>query len=77
MERTANAMERMLRAETDFRLLTSFVHGIKGDARKEVRYRNPSSIEESLNIATVVHSASKLETRHRERELFTEKSEVL
>jgi hypothetical protein len=60
IRKTANVTEqRVLKVEADFRLLTSFIHGVIGDPGKELRYRNPSSIEEALGIATVVYNAAK------------------
>jgi hypothetical protein len=47
--------QRVLRVEAEFRLLTSFRHGVRADAGKELKYKNASSIEEALNIATVVY----------------------
>jgi hypothetical protein len=61
IRKTANVIEqRMLKDEADFRLLTSFIHSVTGDPGKELRYRNLSSTEEALSIATVVYNASKL-----------------
>jgi hypothetical protein len=43
--RSANPIEQMvLREEADFRLLTSFIQGVRGDPGKELQYKNPSSI---------------------------------
>jgi hypothetical protein len=57
--------QRVLREEADFRLLTSFIYGMRGEAGRELRFRNPETIEEALSIATVVYNAKKLEPRHR------------
>jgi hypothetical protein len=62
--------DRILRDEAEFRLLTSFIHGVRGDVGKELRYKNPSSIEEALNIATVVYHAARLDERQREKHVF-------
>jgi hypothetical protein len=67
--------QRILREEAEFRLLTSFIHGMRGDPGKELRYRNPSTIDEALNIATVVYNANKIEPRPRNHEAFTVKVE--
>jgi hypothetical protein len=75
---TTPVEQRILREEAEFRLLTSFIHGVRGDAGKELRYKNPSSVEEALNIATVVYHASRLDAHHREKQVFwanTEKPE--
>jgi hypothetical protein len=66
----------VLNKEAHFKLLTSFVHSMKVDRGKYFRYRIPSSTEEAFNIPTVVYNVSKLESRHRERQLFTTKEEV-
>jgi hypothetical protein len=44
----------------------SFIYGMQVDVGKELRYRNPASVEEALNIATVIHNATKLESCPRE-----------
>jgi hypothetical protein len=41
---------------------------------KELRYRNPSSIEEALGIATVVYNAAKTDVPRKEREVFMVKT---
>jgi hypothetical protein len=76
MRTSDNPLEqRILREEADFRLLTSFIHGIRGDPGKELRYRNPSTIEEALNIATVVYNAQNMERNSRDHDVLTAKRE--
>jgi hypothetical protein len=75
IRKTANVTEqRVLKEEADFRLLTSFIHGVAGDRGKELCYRNPSSIEAALGIATVVYNAAKTDVPRKEREVFTVKT---
>jgi hypothetical protein len=57
--------QRILREEAECRLLTSFIYGMKGEAGRELRIRNPETVEQALNIATVVYNAKKLEPRYR------------
>jgi hypothetical protein len=59
--------QRILKEGAEFRLLTSFIYGMKGEAGRELRYRNPETLDQALNIATVVYNAKKLE-QHRNHE---------
>jgi hypothetical protein len=75
MRKTGNVIEqRVLKEEADFRLLTSFIHGVTGDTGKELRYRNPGSIKEALGIAAVAYNAAKTDVPRKEREVFTVKT---
>ncbi|PNF31083.1 hypothetical protein B7P43_G16331 [Cryptotermes secundus] len=51
--------QRILKQEADFRLLTSFIYGMKGEAGRELRIRNPETLDQALNIATVVYNAKR------------------
>jgi hypothetical protein len=74
MRKIANPTEqRILREEADFRLLTSFIYGMRGEAGRELRFRNPETIEQALSIATVGYNAKRLEPRHRDHETLTMK----
>jgi hypothetical protein len=73
---TTPVEQRVLREESEFRLLTSFIHGVSVDAGKELRFKNPSSIEEALNIATVVYQASQLDERQSEKQVFWANTET-
>jgi hypothetical protein len=55
-----------LKEEADFRLLTSFVYGMRGEAGHELRIHNPETLDQTLSIATVVYNALKVELRHRD-----------
>jgi hypothetical protein len=66
--------QRILKEEAEFRLLTSFIYGMKGEAGRELRYRNPETLDQALNIATVVCNAKKLE-QHRNHETLAVKVE--
>jgi hypothetical protein len=48
---------------------------MRGEAGKDLRFRNPSALDEALNIATDVYNERKLESHHRERELIAVKTE--
>lgn len=80
IRRSADPTEqRILREEADFRLLTSFIHGMKGEAGRELRIRNPETIDQALNIATVVYNAKRLESYQKGYDTLTvrkEKSDV-
>jgi hypothetical protein len=58
--------QRILKEEADFRLLTSFMYGMRGEAGRELRIRNPETLDQALSIATVVYNAKKVELRHRD-----------
>jgi hypothetical protein len=60
--------QRILKEEAEFRLLTSFIYGMRGEAGRELRYRNPETLDQALNIAIVVYNAKKLEHQHRNHE---------
>ncbi|PNF21981.1 hypothetical protein B7P43_G17812, partial [Cryptotermes secundus] len=47
--------QRILKEEADFRLLTSFIYGMRGEAGRELRIRNSETLEQGLNMATVVY----------------------
>jgi hypothetical protein len=64
-----------LKEEAEFRLLTSFIYGMKGEAGQELRYRNPEILDQALNIATVLYNAKKLEQQHRNHETLAVKVE--
>ncbi|PNF15436.1 hypothetical protein B7P43_G18180, partial [Cryptotermes secundus] len=51
--------QRILREEAETRLLTSFVYGLRGETGRELRIRNPDSIEQALAMATVIYNANK------------------
>jgi hypothetical protein len=57
--------QRILREEADFRLLTSFIYGMRGEAGRELRICNTETIDQALSIATVVYNAKKIESRYR------------
>jgi hypothetical protein len=67
--------QRILKEEAEFRLLTSFIYGMRGEAGRELRYRNPETLEQALNIATVVYNAKKLEHQHKNHETLAVKVE--
>jgi hypothetical protein len=67
--------QRILKEEAEFRLLTSFIHGSRGDVGKELKYRSPSTIDEALNIATIVYNAGKLDKQEKDKEIFWPKVE--
>jgi hypothetical protein len=74
--KSANPMEKhILREEAEFRLLTSFIYGMRGEAGHELRFRNPETIDQASSIATVVYNAKELGPRHRDHETLTVKVE--
>jgi hypothetical protein len=58
--------QSILKEEADFRLLTSFIYGMRGEAGRDLRIRNPETIDQALSIATVVYNAKKMEPRYRD-----------
>jgi hypothetical protein len=60
--------ELILREEAEYRLLTSFIYGMQGEIGSELRFCNPETIEQALNITTVVYDAIRLEPCQRNRE---------
>jgi hypothetical protein len=56
----------ILKEETNFRLLTSFTYGMRGEAGHELQIRNPETLDQALSMATVVYKAKKMELRHRD-----------
>jgi hypothetical protein len=44
--------QRNLKEEAESRLLTSFVHGLRGYAGRGLRFRVPNTVDEALNIAS-------------------------
>lgn len=67
--------QRIRKEEADFRLLTSFIYGMRGEAGRELRIRNPETVEQALSIATMVHNAKRLEQRPRDHETLVVKTE--
>lgn len=67
--------QRILKEEAEYRLLTSFIYGMRGEAGRELRIRNPETLEQALTIATVVYNAKKMEHRRKEHETLTVKTE--
>jgi hypothetical protein len=65
--------QRILKEEAEFRLLTSFIYGMRGEAGRELRYRNPETLDQALNIATIVYNAKKLEHQPKNYETLTVK----
>jgi hypothetical protein len=63
-----------LREEAEFRLLTSFIFGMRGEAGHELRIRIPDTLDQALSIATVVYNAKKMEQRHKDYDTFTVKT---
>jgi hypothetical protein len=57
---------RILQEEADFRLLTCFIYGMRGEAGRELRIRNTETLDQALSIATVVCNAEKMELRQRD-----------
>lgn len=62
--------QRILKEEAEFRLLTSFIYGLRGSAGRELKLRTPNSIEEALDIATIIYNTEKLENREKEKQIF-------
>ena len=76
IRRSADPVEqRILKEEADYRLLTSFIYGMKGEAGRELRIRNPGTLDEALNIATVVYNAKRVELRHKDYEALSVKTD--
>ncbi|PNF25200.1 hypothetical protein B7P43_G17706 [Cryptotermes secundus] len=61
-------VQRILKEEAEFRLLTSFVYGMRGEAGRELRIRNPETLDQALNIATVVYNAKQMELHRKEHD---------
>ena len=57
--------QRILKEEAEFRLLTSFIYGMKGEAGRELRIRNPETLDQALSVATVVYNARKVDLQHK------------
>ncbi|PNF14145.1 hypothetical protein B7P43_G17714 [Cryptotermes secundus] len=49
--------QRIRKEEADFRLLTSFIYGMRGKVGRELKIRNPETVEQALSIATMVQNA--------------------
>jgi hypothetical protein len=58
--------KRILKEEAGFRLLTSFIYGMRAEAGRELRIRNPETLDQALSMATVVYNAKKTELLHRD-----------
>ncbi|PNF29642.1 hypothetical protein B7P43_G16386 [Cryptotermes secundus] len=67
--------QRILKEEAEFRLLTSFIYGMRGEAGMELRIRNPGTLDQALNIATVVYYAKRMEFHRKDHDTLTVKTE--
>ncbi|PNF21999.1 hypothetical protein B7P43_G17692 [Cryptotermes secundus] len=65
----------ILKEEAEFRLLTSFIYGMRGEAGRELRIRNPETLDQALNMATVVYNAKRTEPHHKDNDTLTVKTE--
>ena len=68
-------VQRILKEEAEFRLLTSFIYGMRGEAGRELRIRNPETLDQALNMATVVYNAKRTEPHHKDNDTLTVKTE--
>jgi hypothetical protein len=72
VRKSANPNEqRVLREEAEYRLLTSFIYGLRGEAGRELRIHNPETLDQALNMATMIYNAKKMEQRQRRYDTFT------
>jgi hypothetical protein len=72
VRKSANPNEqRVLSEEAEYRLLTSFIYGLRGEVGHELRIRNPETLDQALNMATVIHNAKKMEQRQKGYDTFT------
>jgi hypothetical protein len=69
------AEQRILKEEAESRLLTSFIHGLRGYAGRELRFRVPNTVDEVLNIAMEIYNMEELERQEKNREIFWAKTE--
>jgi hypothetical protein len=63
--------QRVLREEAEYRLLTSFIYGLRGEAGRELWICNPETLDQALNMATIIHNAKKMEHCQRRYDTFT------
>jgi hypothetical protein len=76
VRKSANPNEqRVRREEAEYRLLTSFICGLRGEAGHELRIRNPETLDQALNMATMIHNAKKMEQRQKGYDTFTVKTQ--
>ncbi|XP_023708597.1 uncharacterized protein LOC111865092 [Cryptotermes secundus] len=68
-------VQRILKEEAEFRLLTNFIYGMRGEAGRELRIRNPETLDQALNIATVVYNAKRMEPHRKDHDTLTVKTE--
>jgi hypothetical protein len=52
---------RILKEEANSRLLTSFIHGLRGHAGRELKFRTPNTVDEALSIAIVIYNMERVE----------------
>lgn len=63
------AEQRILKEEAEFKLLISFIPGLRGSAGTELKFRTPNSIGKALNIGTIIYNTEKLE-KNRQRQRY-------
>ncbi|PNF30138.1 hypothetical protein B7P43_G01267 [Cryptotermes secundus] len=67
--------QRILKEEAEFRLLVSFIYEMRGEAGREMWIRNPETLNQALNVSTVVYSAKRMELHRKDHDTLTVKTE--
>ena len=78
IRKSGNPVEQKILAdEAKFRLLSTFIHGMKGEAGKQLRFSMPATVEEALRIAEVIYRAVEMENKEKKKRLFSFRTEKL
>lgn len=78
IRKSGNPVEQKILAdEAKFRLLSAFIHGMRGEAGKQLRFSMPGTVEEALRISEVIHRAVEMENKEKKKKICSFRAEKM
>jgi hypothetical protein len=78
IRKSGNPVEQKILAdEAKFRLLSAFIHGMKGEAGKQLRFFMPGTVEEALRISEIIYRVVEMENKEKKKKVFSFRTETM
>jgi hypothetical protein len=78
IRKSGNPVEQKILAdEAKFRLLSAFIHGMKGEAGKQLRFSMPDTVEKALRISEIIYKAVEMENKEKKKRVFSFRTETM
>jgi hypothetical protein len=69
--------QKILADEAKFTLLPAFIHGMKREAGKQLRFSMPGTVEEALRISEIICRAVEMENKEKKKKVFSFRTEAM